>query len=234
MNRDELLARLDSVIANGHAVLDSVEPLTPRTLKRGSVRPEDQAVNRDLAGEFRNAGLLLLRSLFGEASSSYRDFLHDTDNIRTLGSWRRPVVLLEAVRQDVQRAWPDALHAATAGDVLGELLDMAEEFLANDRKDAAAVITGSVLDGYLRTLAKHRSVETHYVDETKQRRSKPAQALNDELHSARVYVRGDRKQIAAWLDLRDDAAQGNYDEYTDAHVKLMVQGVRDFIGRVPA
>ncbi|HYM22971.1 MAG TPA: hypothetical protein VEU08_07175, partial [Vicinamibacterales bacterium] len=144
------------------------------------------------------------------------------------------VVLLEAVRQDVQRAWPDALHAATAGDVLGELLDMAEEFLANDRKDAAAVITGSVLDGYLRTLAKHRSVETHYVDETKQRRSKPAQALNDELHSARVYVRGDRKQIAAWLDLRDDAAQGNYDEYTDAHVKLMVQGVRDFIGRVPA
>jgi hypothetical protein len=51
--------------------------------------------------------------------------------------------------------------------------------------------------------------------------------------AGRVH-KNDQKQVTAWAGLRNDAAHGNYGNYTDEQVKLMVAGIRDFISRNPA
>jgi hypothetical protein len=37
--------------------------------------------------------------------------------------------------------------------------------------------------------------------------------------------------VTAWAGLRNDAAHGNYSNYGDSEIKLMVAGIRDFISR---
>ena len=62
-------------------------------------------------------------------------------------------------------------------------------------------------------------------------RPKKAESMNADLARARVYEKLDQKSVTAWLDLRNKASHGRYDEYEKKQVDLMLQGVRDFISR---
>lgn len=42
------------------------------------------------------------------------------------------------------------------------------------------------------------------------------------------------QQVTAWLDIRNNAAHGNYLEYTENDVGLMIKGVNSFIATKPA
>ena len=58
--------------------------------------------------------------------------------------------------------------------------------------------------------------------------------MNSDLASASAYSKLDQKNVIAWLDLRNKAAHGKYDEYDLKQVALLTQSVRDFISRNPA
>jgi type III restriction enzyme len=60
----------------------------------------------------------------------------------------------------------------------------------------------------------------------------PTPIIN-ELTKAGAYGRLDQKQITAWLDLRNKAAHGHYDQYSHAQVQGLVAGIREFVTRVP-
>jgi hypothetical protein len=86
-----------------------------------------------------------------------------------------------------------------------------------------------VLEEHLRKLATNASVAV-----SSNERSKKADLLNAELVKAGVYNVLEQKAVTAWLDLRNKAAHGHYGEYDDAHVDLMLQGIRGFLARHPA
>lgn len=65
-------------------------------------------------------------------------------------------------------------------------------------------------------------------------RPKKAEAMNSELAKQGVYSNLEQKSVTAWLDLRNKAAHGKYDEYNKNKVEQMIMGVRDFIVRNPA
>jgi hypothetical protein len=56
--------------------------------------------------------------------------------------------------------------------------------------------------------------------------------MNADLTKQGVYGKLDQKNITAWLDLRNKAAHGLYDEYSKEQVVLLLASVRDFIARV--
>ena len=60
-----------------------------------------------------------------------------------------------------------------------------------------------------------------------------ADRLNADLTNAGKYNKLDQKNVTAWLDLRNKAAHGHYDEYTEEQVKNQLAGVREFMARVP-
>ena len=58
---------------------------------------------------------------------------------------------------------------------------------------------------------------------------KKANLLNADLVKAGAYGVLEQKNVTAWLDLRNRAAHGKYDEYSIEQVNLMYQGVLNFI-----
>lgn len=60
---------------------------------------------------------------------------------------------------------------------------------------------------------------------------KKANLLNDDLVKEGIYNKLDQKSVMAWLDLRNNAAHGKYDEYTKEQVQNMLRGVMDFTVR---
>jgi hypothetical protein len=108
MTTAELLTRLDVVIGKGRAVLASVDPVQPT--KSVYFNPEHRWVKPDLASAFRTSGLSLLRSIYGEEHQTYRDFNIQTDNKNTLESWRKPVAVMETVREEVEGDVPVAVE----------------------------------------------------------------------------------------------------------------------------
>ena len=109
---------------------------------------------------------------------------------------------------------------------------MANHLLNEDYKDPAAVMIGSVLEEHLRQLCYKEGIQTTIIKDGKQS-FKKAGALNDELAAQALYNKLDHKNVIAWLDLRNKAAHGNYTEYTQGQVVLMLSSVSDFISRNP-
>ena len=115
-------------------------------------------------------------------------------------------------------------------DIFSDYIEMAEYLLEEGYKDPAAVITGSTLEEHLRKLCLKNGID---VEETKGGKTKPKKAdtLNSELYKQNVYSKLEQKQVTAWLDLRNKAAHGHYDEYDNNQVNQMIMGVKDFIVR---
>lgn len=96
-------------------------------------------------------------------------------------------------------------------------------------KDPAAVIIGGVIEEHLRKLCGRADIDT-----TINGRPKKADAMNNELAAANVYLKLDQKSVTAWLDIRNNAAHGKFDQYNTEQVKNMLLGHRNFITRIPA
>ena len=137
--------------------------------------------------------------------------------------------MLQALRADYAAGYLRTLEELIHADLFGDFLDMAKHLVGNGYKDAAAVVGGSSLEAHLRQLASKAGVPTEDDDG----RPLKTDRLNSSLANG-TYGKGDQKSVTAWLDLRNDAAHGYYERYDDQQVRLMLDGVRDFLRRHPA
>lgn len=124
-----------------------------------------------------------------------------------------------------------AIKGIVSSEVFSDFLEMASYLLTEGYKDAAAVMIGSVLEQNLKQLCQKYSVEVFVTGQGKPV-PKKADVMNADLVKAGVYNKLDQKNITAWLDLRNKAAHGYYDEYTEEQVSLMLQSVSEFITRM--
>ncbi|KKN54193.1 hypothetical protein LCGC14_0594860 [marine sediment metagenome] len=58
--------------------------------------------------------------------------------------------------------------------------------------------------------------------------------MNSDLARQNIYTKSEQKQVTAWFGIRNDAAHGNYENYSDKEVKLLILGLRDFLVRNPS
>ncbi|WP_234373997.1 hypothetical protein [Streptomyces scabiei] len=114
-------------------------------------------------------------------------------------------------------------------DTYSDYLEMADALLAKGYKDAAAVITGTSLEVHVRALCVKNGVTTAVAGKPKK-----ADTMNADLKKAGVYDGLQQKQITAWMDLRNKAAHGDYDDYDDTQVRLFIDGVQAFLMKYPA
>ena len=141
----------------------------------------------------------------------------------------KQIGVAKALLSDIQNDYLKGLEEIIHGDLFSDFLEMATHLMENKYKDAAAVMAGSTLEVHMRKLCDKHSVTT-----TSGRKPKKAELLNAELAKEGVYSKLDQKNVTAWLGLRNNAAHGNYSEYTKEQVKLLIDSVRDFITRYPA
>ena len=135
----------------------------------------------------------------------------------------------KALLFDIQNDYLKNLEETIHGDLFGDFLEMATHLIENGYKDAAAVMAGTTLEVHIRKLC-----DKHGLATTSGHKPKKAEALNAELAKEGVYTKLDQKNVTAWLGLRNNAAHGNYSEYTKEQVSLLIDNVKNFITRHPA
>ena len=136
------------------------------------------------------------------------------------------VGVLRALRREYDEGYLTTVKGLVRAEVFADFLGMAEHLLEQGYKDPAAVLVGGVLEEHLRSLCADRSIPTETSG-----RPKKAAAMNADLFRVSAYNKLDQKNVTAWLDLRNKAAHGSYDQYTQEQVRMMLSGVTEFAAR---
>lgn len=138
--------------------------------------------------------------------------------------------IASALRDDLAAGYAQGVAELIHAEVFSDFMGMAHELQTSGYKDAAAVIAGSVLEDHLRKLAGKIGLEVEKGDGSPMK----ADALNAQLTAAGAYNGLEQKSVTAWLDLRNKAAHGHYDDYDQQQVAALIRDVREFLIRNPA
>jgi len=138
------------------------------------------------------------------------------------------VGVIEAVLAAIDAGLLSGYRKLIRGDLFSDYLDMASHLLQAGYKDASAVIVGSSLEVELRSLCNTYEIPITDVKDGKEIRKK-AETLNTALRKCECYDKNTQKLVTAWLGIRNDAAHGNYDAYSEDTVRTLMMGVRSFI-----
>lgn len=176
---------------------------------------------------FRSSALSLIKNLFGEKHIYYKDFDKYTDTAH-IPKIKSGISILCSIVTEIELGWFKTYKEIISAEVFSDFLEMSKYLLDQKFKDPAAVMIGSVLEEHLRFLCEKKSIEI-FIRSGDNEKPKKADTLNSELHKAEVYGLLDHKNITAWLDLRNKAAHGKYNEYTIEHVSIMYAGVQHFL-----
>jgi hypothetical protein len=208
------------------ALIDAIEPrLTSGGTGGQYIR------GTDVEREATRARLGAAIERWTRPGSAYRQNISRIEAAKASRGWRALALfgVLKAVYADYEAGLMATVEELVHANVFADFLEMASELLVKGYKDAAAVITGSVLEEHLRKVASLNGVPIHAGAAHKK-----ADTLNADLVKAGAYNKLEQKNVTAWLGLRNDAAHGKYSNYDEAQVRNFVDNVRGFLVRHPA
>lgn len=220
MNITDLSKRVDQLKTQGEAALQT----------RHIVGGHYETLNSGKMAGFRSASLSFIERVYGNKHPHYLEFRKSTDGSMPHDA-ECGISILSAIKDELDGGWLFSVKGLVAAELFADFIEMSEHLLDSGYKDPAAVMAGSVLEENLRQLCIKNNLP---VEEAKGKKTKPINAdrLNSELSKSQIYSKLDLKNVTAWLDLRNKAAHGKYDEYTEAQVKNMISGITEFLSRV--
>jgi hypothetical protein len=215
-------ARFEELIEAGEKI-----KATKRTVGGSSGRvisiPETY-VDEEQARQWSMSVLAVLKSALGEDSDNYQQV---KDNLEMCAVYRNFCIILSCVKaalEDLKGGYFFEAKTLLEAEVFSDLLEQAEELQQAGYKDAAAVLTGGVLEKHLRSMCARRGIGLLKTNA----KHKMINDMNDELAKAGAYNALKKKQITAWADLRNNSAHGNTTAYTANDVDAFLRDVSDF------
>jgi hypothetical protein len=118
--------------------------------------------------------------------------------------------------EDYKGGFLTSLKHLIQADVFDSELEQAKELLTNGYKVAAAVIV--VLETTLRDLCTREGLPHSKLDK-----------MNAALAKAGIYNKLQQKRITALADIRNSAAHGKPEEFSDEDVTNMIRDVEQFL-----
>lgn len=219
MDINDLVKRIDELILKGRSTLS--------TARQGDYW---ESVDRREFKGFRSAVLSFIERVYGAEGSYYKEFYSSVSRDHP-ENIEEGIGILQSMRDEIAGGWLISFKGLVTAEIFADFLEMAEYLLAQDYQHPAAVVAGSVLEEHLRQLCTKNGIDL-VVESGGRRKRKKADELNSDLAKAEVYNKLDQKQVTTWLDLRNKAAHGEYDQYTKEQVRQMVAGVTEFLARV--
>jgi len=219
--QEKLLNRLEQVENLGKAVL-----ATTKSSEYGG-----RYVDSGKANGFKAASLSFIERVYGKDHSYYDSFNTSVDDYY-LSDIESGLEILNSIKQEIEGDWLFTVKGLVAAELFADFLEMADHLLTQGYKDPAAVIIGSVLEEHLRQLCNANSVSIEFENNQGILIPKKADRLNSDLAKENVYSKLDQKAVTMWLDLRNKAAHGKYDEYTSEQVTNMYSGITEFMARL--
>lgn len=131
---------------------------------------------------------------------------------------KRVGAIFLATKEDFEGGYLTSLKNLVQAEVFESELEQAAELLQNGYKLASAVIAGVVLETALRDLCVTHGLQTGKLD-----------TMNGQLAKEGVYNKLQQKRITAIADIRNSAAHGKPEEFTDSDVKNMIQDIESVL-----
>jgi hypothetical protein len=217
-----------------------IQQLDELVIEFNSLRPKSQFNDlSDLPKNDRQS--LITRSIaavyrISSSSSQYsQDIRRILDKEPELHVHTSSIIgIVQALRDDIKAGYIQSLSELIHADIFADFLEMAQHLVDNGYKDASAVIAGSTLESHLRKLCNKNNLSIEEMQKDGSSRPLKADSMNTELAKNNIYSKLDQKNVTAWLDLRNKAAHGQYNQYTNDQVKILISGIRDYIVRNPA
>jgi hypothetical protein len=211
--------------------LEIIDDLLNMSKKLESPRSSLPGIDEELFYQFKVESRSLIKRLYGVDDYHYIEYEHQSQSPTPVGL-ERCRGILNAVKNEILNGYFNDLKGLVSSDLYSDFLEMAEHLLEENYKDPAAVIIGSVLEEHLRQLCIKHDIELTIVSNGKTKQKKASQ-LNVDLTKAITLNKLDNKNVTAWLDLRNCAAHGQYDQYSQNQVKELLMNVQSFISRYP-
>jgi len=171
--------------------------------------------------EWKTSSENLINLICGQENDFYKNFVKHVVNRGPIFI-QSGVGILKALKDALEQGYLKKIRHLVIAEVFTDFLDMAEHLLENGYKDAAAFLVGAVLENGLRKIAEKHNVTVKNNDDIN--------SLNTKLADQGIYNRIIQQQIQTWKRIRDAAAHGRFNEYNADQVKLMLEGVRKFLG----
>jgi hypothetical protein len=207
-----------------------------RMLQRRTRHNDFSDIEPQLVAHFSSSCIHAIERAAGKGSVYYRQIEKLLNNADPrFENWIIPRIggYLDAFIEVYEKGYLNTFQELIHADVFSDFLEMAEELLTKNYKDSSAVLIGGVLEEHLRKLCIKNSIEIERTDSKGNSLPKKAEAMNTDLYKQEVYTKIYQKSVTSWLDLRNNAAHGKYDEYSREQVRLMLMGVLDLIKKYP-
>ncbi len=221
MNKDFFINQLDEIMI-GFNIIQSKAQYKEDLSGNVTQQEVSLCITRSKAAVARISGI---------KSEYYKDIesVLDRTNIHDGRKLLRIMGIVVALRIDLDNGYLKSISEIIQSEVFSDYLEMAEHLLQEGYKDPSAVLIGSTLEVHLRELCIANDVSTELLNNKEKLIAKKADVMNADLAKLNVYSGAYQKQIIAWLGIRNSAAHGKYDEYSTEEIKLMLQGIRQFI-----
>lgn len=209
---EKVKLRLQDVVQLGEAALRN----------QNSNNDGDTWLNQTTATQWVASARSLLANVFGESSQYFLRLLEVTKVAyvsETALQQGHGVVL--AAQADYLAGGIINVRRLVEAEVFDDFLEQAEHLLDHGYFRASAVIAGCVLEDALRRMCARSNVPL--LDRPK------LDSMNAELAKKGVYDKLVQKRITAESALRNRAAHGEWDAFSEADVQAMLKWVRRFL-----
>ncbi|BAY49771.1 hypothetical protein SAMD00079811_74000 [Scytonema sp. HK-05] len=163
----------------------------------------------------------LLSKVCGEESQHFQQFEKNEDGIlytTNYTTFKSLKAIFLAAKEDFEGGYLSSMRTLVQAEVFDSELEQANELLSSGYSTAAAVIAGVVLETALRELCDKERISHGKLDK-----------MNADLTKAGVYNKLVQKQITALADIRNSAAHGKPNEFTEQDVSNMIRDVGQFL-----
>lgn len=215
MNTKLLLKRFDELLEQ----LKAVE--ATKRHKSGSAFIEGDYVENNLLINWRLKARNLLNLACGENSEHYRTFANLEGGRSYTTNYERMLELkaaFEAAREDYEGGYCNSLRNLVHAELFAIELEQASELLRAGYKVPAAVVAGVVLETTLRGLCVQHGIEPGKLNK-----------MNADLAKGGHFNLLVQKRITALADIRNNAAHGHPEKFSEADVRDMIAQVETFV-----
>ncbi|SJZ39657.1 hypothetical protein SAMN02745119_00452 [Trichlorobacter thiogenes] len=205
------------------------------SLKQQSQHDDLSDLPKDTRQALITRTIAAINRITGNESTYAKEVTRLLESMQSLHLHTTSIIgVAKALLEDLKSGYTRSLVEIVHSDIFADFLEMALHLCDSGYKDAAAVIAGSTLESHLRELCHKAGVEVETTKSNGDVAPKKAESMNTDLVAVGTYTKLDQKSVTAWLDLRNKAAHGKYEEYKQEQVIIMISGIRDFITRNPA
>lgn len=181
----------------------------------------DYRVDSQQAHQWATSVQSLLARIFGSSSEHYKNFTGQVSRHLTFSPTYRAQGILLAAKDDYDNGYLFELRRLVEAEVFDDFLEQAEHLLESGYYQPAAVVAGCVLEDGLRKLVDENGITLP---------QKPKlDAMNAELAKAGVFSKLVQKRITTLADLRNKAAHGQWQDFSQDDVTEMLGAVRRFM-----